>query len=378
MTWTCAATPGGRCTGAGAGAVADRVRLPPGGAATYTVTGAVPPIATGSLTQTASATPPPATIDPDATNNSDRVVTPLLPRSDVAVDLSVAPPAAATGAAAILTVTVTNAGPSDAAGFRVSNQLPPSLTPVSWICAPGPPVCAGGTGALTDFPALAAGAVATYTVTTTALPDYLGPFEIVAAAVPAQRPDDPDLSNNRATTAVSLLPPPGTVQATLDVSGKFLEGSTVTYTLVLVNNGPVQFPDSPGAEIVLSLPSAVAVTDISTSSGTASGGGSPGATVFWNGPLALGETVVIVVEGMILPGSLGSTAVAQGELDFIDELLDAGASGKTSPPGEPSGPTVFVVRTVLEIPSLTFWGMALLVLLLAVAGAATLGSWRAS
>jgi len=69
-TWTCVGAGGGTCTASGAGNISDSVNLPPGGSATYAVTCTVSPSATGTLTNTASITPPPGVTDPTPANSS--------------------------------------------------------------------------------------------------------------------------------------------------------------------------------------------------------------------------------------------------------------------------------------------------------------------
>jgi uncharacterized repeat protein (TIGR01451 family) len=70
-TWTCAGTAGGSCTPSGSGSINDAaVNLPPGGLATYSLTGTVDIGASGPLTNTASVTTPAGVADPAPGNNS--------------------------------------------------------------------------------------------------------------------------------------------------------------------------------------------------------------------------------------------------------------------------------------------------------------------
>ena len=48
-TWTCVASPGSSCAPSGSGGINDTVTLLVAGTATYTLTGTVDPLATGSL-----------------------------------------------------------------------------------------------------------------------------------------------------------------------------------------------------------------------------------------------------------------------------------------------------------------------------------------
>jgi uncharacterized repeat protein (TIGR01451 family) len=63
FTWKCRATAGSSCAASGSGAIHDIVTIAVGGHLTYTVTGTVPPGTRGTLTETATATPPSADTD---------------------------------------------------------------------------------------------------------------------------------------------------------------------------------------------------------------------------------------------------------------------------------------------------------------------------
>jgi uncharacterized repeat protein (TIGR01451 family)/fimbrial isopeptide formation D2 family protein len=71
VTWTCVASGGSSCTGAGIGNINDSaVNLLVGGTATYTVNATVDPNASGLLTNTVTISTPPANSDPDLSNNT--------------------------------------------------------------------------------------------------------------------------------------------------------------------------------------------------------------------------------------------------------------------------------------------------------------------
>ena len=63
FTWTCMATAGSSCAVSGSGAIHDVVTVAVGGHLTYTVTGTVPTGTSGTLTETATATPSSADTD---------------------------------------------------------------------------------------------------------------------------------------------------------------------------------------------------------------------------------------------------------------------------------------------------------------------------
>ncbi len=63
FSWTCVATPGSMCTPSGSGNIDDTVTVGAGGALTYTISGIVPLGTTGTIDNTATVTPSPASTD---------------------------------------------------------------------------------------------------------------------------------------------------------------------------------------------------------------------------------------------------------------------------------------------------------------------------
>lgn len=69
-TWTCVGAGGGVCTASGSGNISDTVNLPVGGSVTYTASATLSVAARGSLSNTATVTPPANVTDPTPGNNS--------------------------------------------------------------------------------------------------------------------------------------------------------------------------------------------------------------------------------------------------------------------------------------------------------------------
>jgi uncharacterized repeat protein (TIGR01451 family) len=79
--WTCVASAGSTCAASGSGSINDTVHLLVGGTATYTLTGTVDPLATGTLVNTAGVATGPAATDPDPSNNTATDSDTLEPRA---------------------------------------------------------------------------------------------------------------------------------------------------------------------------------------------------------------------------------------------------------------------------------------------------------
>ena len=129
--WTCTADTGSSCAAAsGTGNLATTVTLEAGDRATFTVTGLIAASATGLLVNTATVAAPAGAVDADPANNTATSSVPLAPSA--ALQITKAGPAnAVAGTNIVYTITVTNAGPSDATGVTLADPTPPGLTFVS-------------------------------------------------------------------------------------------------------------------------------------------------------------------------------------------------------------------------------------------------------
>ena len=124
-SWTCVASVGGHCDDAGptVGNVNTTVDLPSGSSATYTVTGTIAPAFTGVMSNTATVTAPPGTIDNPADNTATDTTT-IVAQANLIVNKSDGTATATPGTDTTYTVTVTNAGPSTVTGATIADALP--------------------------------------------------------------------------------------------------------------------------------------------------------------------------------------------------------------------------------------------------------------
>src|SRR5262249_40124425 len=151
----------------------------------------------GTLTNTASAVLPAPATDPNPANNSATSTVAMTPSADVRVSLS-GPVQATAGTSVTYTITVTNAGPSDAASVTLSDPTPTGLT---FVSASG--ACSGG------FPCslgpIVAGAAAQIITATFAVPaGFTAPDPIVNTATASSTTSDPATGNNSATASTAL------------------------------------------------------------------------------------------------------------------------------------------------------------------------------
>ena len=189
FTWTCTATALSSCTPAGSGPINDTVTVRTDGTLTYTITGTVPASVDVPLVNRATVTPPPANSDPICTPScSSQVI--VNPVSTVAMSVSktAAPSPYVPGERLTYTITVANAGPSDAVGATVTDPLPAELASAgfTWTCrASGSSACTpSGAGGVADTVTIAAGGRVIYTVTGTVPPGTRGTLANTATATP--------------------------------------------------------------------------------------------------------------------------------------------------------------------------------------------------
>ncbi|GAA5107345.1 hypothetical protein GCM10023339_05250 [Alloalcanivorax gelatiniphagus] len=221
------------CTVTGSQVTCTAGGLDPGQSATFTVVATVPSNATtASLTNSARVTS--NTPDPTPANNSaTATVTPSAPRADLAVTkVPVTSPIVA-GRPVQYLLTVTNNGPSDAAGVTLADAVPAALSAVSATSAAGSctvtgqdvscalgSVAAGGSVQVRVDGRLAAGATGTLSNTATV----------------SSPTADPAPGNNSAT---SDAPVTGSADlAVTKTAAPVVDGNVATYTIAVSNSGP--------------------------------------------------------------------------------------------------------------------------------------------
>ena len=271
-----------------------------GGSATATIT-VRPTAAAAGTTLTNSATVTSLINDPNSVNNTDSETTNVsaapAPEADLQVTkLENASPAVA-GTDLTYTITVTNAGPTDAQTVSLTDPLPTGTTFVSASQASGtafnlttPP--AGSDGTFTaSTTTLAAGASASFTLVlhvSASTPDdtTLNNTATVSSATP-----DPNPANNSDTSSTGV-----NTQADLRVtksasSASVAAAGNLTYTITVTNAGP---SDAQGVTLSDLLPPGTTFVSFAPSSGFASSTPIAGAggTVTASAPSMLaGQTV---------------------------------------------------------------------------------------
>jgi uncharacterized repeat protein (TIGR01451 family) len=265
-TWSCTSPNGAVCAASGVDSLADTITtFPAGSKAIYTIVAAVDPLPPSSVTNSASATPPPGGVCmPFNTPPPCAVAIVNAPSAQISVTKtsSAGTDALSPGGAVSYTITIHNGGSVGADGTVVDDPLSPDLTNASWTCAAtGNAACAAsGIGAIAD--------------TLTSLPpdgEVVYTLTAQVGAMPAAR-----VTNNVTVTPSSsngvCLPgntPAPCVAAVTNASGAqislaktssagtdvLIAGQQVIYTLTVTNGGQ---GDGAGTEVSDPLPAGIA------------------------------------------------------------------------------------------------------------------------
>ncbi|ANB19547.1 proprotein convertase P-domain-containing protein [Dokdonella koreensis] len=376
-TWTCAGSGGGTCAPSGSGNIASPVTLPVGASATYTATCAISATASGTLVNTATIAAPAGVTDPTPGNNSATDTDALGAETALSISKTDGATTVAPGGTLTYTIVASNVGPSAAVGATVSDAFPAACVAPAWTCAAsgGGNCPAGGSGAIAASVDLPAGAAATFTATCPVDPALADGTVITNTATVAEAAGatDPDPSDNSATdTTTAAVPVAGAaVSVRKSVSGSFLPGGAIRYTLVLVNSGGPQ-GDNPGDELTDVLPPQLVLVAASASSGAASANPATN-TVTWNGAIPAGGSVTVLIDATIrsdASGTIGNQAGVAYDGDGDGSNEATALSDDPAVPGA-ADPTVFPVgapAVVVPVPTLT--GLGALLLGLGLAGLA--------
>ncbi len=325
FTWTCAASSGSSCAASGSVGLNTSVDLLVGGAATFTVTGTVPPATTGAQNNTVTVTPPAGVVDPVPGNNSATNTNPVGAVADVRITKTSTPNPYVPGAPLQYVITATNVGPSDAVGARVQDVLPAVLTSVTWTCASAAGAscgAAGGTGDIDQLVTLPVGASVVFTVDAGVPTALTGVLTNTATIATPPGVTDPVPGDNQATDNNNA-----SVQADLSVTksstpNPYGPGTPLTYTIVAANAGP---SDVVGARVQDALPAAVS----GFAWACAAAGGATCGTLAGTGnidvlvDLPSGATITFTLSGTVsasASGVLTNTATIQAPAGVADPV----------------------------------------------------------
>ena len=258
-TWTATYTgTGSTGPASGTGNIStSSVNLAAGGTATFLVTAHISSTGTGNLVNTASATEPAGTSDPNNTNNSATDTDTPAPVADLSVTKTDGSATYTPGGSTTYTIVVTNNGPSFVTGATVTDALPIAISSATWTAtytgtgSTGP---GSGTGNIDATIDLAAGGTATFLVTANISSTATGNLVNTASAAEPAGTTDPNLNNNSATDTDTAAPIADLNVTKTDGNAIYTPGGSTTYAIVVTNNGPSFVT---GATVTDILPAAI-------------------------------------------------------------------------------------------------------------------------
>jgi uncharacterized repeat protein (TIGR01451 family) len=225
--------------------------------------------------------------------------------------------------------------------------------------------------------------------------DSIGPADQIVAEVTIQVDEDAPLGaqveniahvscldpetyfDNNEVTVTEIIGGFGSVTGTKTVSGQFVLGGEVVYTVVLSNAGPGIQADGAGDEFVDPLPPGVVLIDASV----IDGGGTAVAdiasnTVTWNGSIPPGGTVTLEIRGTVAP-----VIANQGFINIDsdgDGVYDAQRPTDDPTTPEPEDATLFQFLILSAVPAVSGTGLVILALALLATGFAIIQRVRSS
>ncbi|MFN7947516.1 MAG: SdrD B-like domain-containing protein [Blastocatellia bacterium] len=344
-TWTCAITAPGSgsvvnaCGAAsGSGNINTTVTLRNGAAATFTLMVMIDPGASGQLVIPATVTAPPGVVETNLNNNSATDIDTPLPETDLAITKTDNQTTYLPGGSLTYTIVVSNNGPSDVTNATVSDTIPATLTSVAWTCAITAPgsgsvvnACgaASGSGNINTTVTLRNGAAATFTINASISSGASGNLTNTATVTAPPGVLETNLNNNSATDTDTAAPQADLAITKTDNQTTYLPGGSLTYTIVVSNNGPSDVTNATVSDTIPAALTSVAWTcaitapgsgSVVNACGAASGSGNINTTVtLRNGAAATFTVTASIPSGA--SGNLVNTATVSAPPGTTDPKL---------------------------------------------------------
>jgi uncharacterized repeat protein (TIGR01451 family) len=323
--------------------------LPAGASVVVTITATVNGSATGSISNTATATPAAGVNDPDSSNNTSTVNTSITPVANLSIS-KVGPATVNAGGAITYNITIANTGPSIADGASFSDLVPSSISGLSASCgAPsGGAICPSTVSINANtvsgiVPTLPPGASVTITVNGTVAGTATGSISNSASVSPPSGVVDQDVTNNTSTTNATVTP---VANVSIQKFGpsSFSAGGAISYRLRISNAGPSSASLTTFNDIVPSV-----ISGVSATCGNASAGAScptavsvSGNTISGSIPtLASGASLEINITGVVAANATG-TISNTATIGLPPGVSDPDPGNNTSTVATPITPTADV------------------------------------
>jgi uncharacterized repeat protein (TIGR01451 family) len=285
----------------------------------------VTPTAAPGSTLVNSASVTSQTADPNSSNNTATLSTPVVGISDLEISASAGSSSVYAGQNLTYTMSVSNLGPDEEPDAVVTSQLPADVQFVSASTSTGSTPLVTEGGLLTaDLGALPSGQSATVTLVVTA--EALTAQTLTTVFAVQGQNVDPVPSNNTATASVSVVP---SADLAIVVSSPAMAYPTVasTYTLTVANLGP---SDATGVTVLSTLPTNVTIVSANSSQGlTPTDQAGVISAILGEVDPGKSATVILVLEPTATTGSIVLSATVSGD-EFDPNLANNQASATVS------------------------------------------------
>ncbi len=262
------------------------------------------------LSNTATVTS--ATGDPTPADHSATATTTVGASADLSVTKVDTPDPVTAGTNLTYTITVTNAGPSNAASASLSDTLPAGTTfvslpqPAGWSCTT-PAVGSGGTVSCTN-PSLAAGS-AVFTLTVQVAAGTAGGTVLSNTATVSSATTDPSPGNNSATATTTVGASADLSVTKVDTPDPVTAGTNLTYTITATNVGPSNAASAGLSDTLPAGTTFVALVPAAGWSCTTPAVGS-GGTVSCTNPSFAAGSAVFTLTVQVAAGTAGGTVLS--------------------------------------------------------------------
>jgi uncharacterized repeat protein (TIGR01451 family) len=198
--------------------------------------------------------------DPSTEDNSATASTTVASTADLAVTIADSPDPVAAGNNVTYTIQVTNNGPDAVPGATVSAGNPAGT---GFVSMSGPGTCDDSSAQCATGP-LASGASQTYTLTLHVASDTTGSIGETATITPPGSTNDPDHSNNGATTNTTVTTSADLAASVTDSPDPVTPGGNITYTINMSNDGP---SDAANVSLTDTIPAGTTFVSLSSPAG---------------------------------------------------------------------------------------------------------------
>ncbi|MBC8535831.1 DUF7507 domain-containing protein [Feifania hominis] len=265
--------------------------LAPGASNTILLRGVYSAAGNGAVANTAEVTT--SATDPDLSNNTSTVITPVVPSADLSVTKTADPASVTAGQQLTYTLRVANGGPNTAQNVILTDAVPSAVLNVEYSTD----------GGVTYQPwsgSLSLGDMAINAVESVLIRGIVDPAasgSIVNTAIVASVTPDPDLSNNTSSVETPVEESADISVVKLGSPKPVQAGQTLSYTVAVANAGP-----SVAQAVTLTDPVTGELTDVEFSTDN-------GATFqSWPGSYQVGDMVPGSARTILIRGTVSSSA----------------------------------------------------------------------